>query len=126
MDYVFICVDDNVARGEIVSFLDANKVPFIDVGLGVNSVDGSLIGTVRVTTGTEKKNDHFENRIPQENNLNNEYETNIQIADLNCFNAVLAVIKWKKLVGFYQDLVQEHHSTYSINNSYLDNDEVAV
>ena len=33
-----------------------------------------------------------------------EYATNIQIADLNALNALMAVIKWKKLSGFYQDL----------------------
>ena len=49
----------------------------------------------------------------------NEYNTNIQIADLNALNATLAVIKWKKLFGFYQDFEQEHHSTYSINVNML-------
>jgi hypothetical protein len=30
-------------------------------------------------------------------------------------NAVLAVIKWKKLSGFYQDLKQEHNSFFFVN-----------
>jgi hypothetical protein len=41
-------------------------------------------------------------------------------------NAVLAVIKWKKMCGFYQDLREEHHSTYSINVNQLTNDEVTA
>lgn len=126
MDYVFISIDNNLIRSSLVSYLNSLEIPFIDVGLGVNSVNDCLIGTVRVTTGTKYKNDHFENRIPASNNPNNEYETNIQIAELNSLNAVLAVLKWKKLSGFYQDLENEHHTTYSINNSHLQNEEVIV
>lgn len=124
MDYVFISIDNNFIRNSLVTYLNSLGISFIDVGLGVNSVDDCLIGTVRVTTGTKYKNDHFENRIPSNTNTNNEYETNIQIAELNSLNAVLAVLKWKKLSGFYQDLENEHHSTYSINNSHLQNEEI--
>ncbi len=51
------------------------------------------------------------------------YDTNIQIADLNALNAALAVIKWKKLCGFYLDLDQEHHSTYTLDGNAMDNEE---
>ena len=53
----------------------------------------------------------------------NEYDVNIQIADLNALNAALAVIKWKKLFGFYQDLDHEHHSTYTIGGNMLLNED---
>ena len=43
-----------------------------------------------------------------------EYSANIQIADLNALNAAFAVLKWKKLAGFYQDDTGEHHSTFTI------------
>lgn len=33
------------------------------------------------------------------------YRSNIQIADLNALNAVLAVGTWKRLCGFYVDQV---------------------
>jgi hypothetical protein len=32
---------------------------------------------------------------------NNEYDKNVQVADLNALNACLAVIAWKKSRGFY-------------------------
>ena len=51
------------------------------------------------------------------------YARNIQIADLNALNAILAVIKWKKLFGFYVDLEREHHSTYTINGNVLMNED---
>jgi hypothetical protein len=112
----------------LIKYLLSKEVPFIDVGLGVNIVDDKVIGTIRVTSGTTLKNDHLINRIPSvDDNDNNEYATNIQIAELNLFNAGLAVIKWKKMSGFYQDLEEEHHTTYSINVSQLLNeDEVAA
>jgi len=79
-------------------------------------------------SGTPSKNDHLVNRIPLvDEDENNEYVTNIQIADLNSLNAGFAVVKWKKMCGFYQDLEEEHHTTYSINVSQLLNeDEVAA
>lgn len=126
MTHVFICIDNDVSRKLIIQFLLKNNISFIDVGLGVNALDDALIGTVRVTTGTHEKNDHLADRIPFVNEDNNYYNTNIQIAELNCLNAVLAVIKWKKLCGFYQDLREEHHSTYSINVNQLTSDEVTA
>lgn len=126
MSFVFICIDNDVSRKLIIQFLLKNNIPFIDVGLGVNAVDDTLIGTVRVTTGTHEKNNHLVDRIPFVDEDNNDYNTNIQIAELNCLNAVLAVIKWKKLCGFYQDLREEHHSTYSINVNLLTSDEVTT
>lgn len=124
MTYVFICVDDDAARKMLMQYLLAAKIPFIDVGLGVNLVDDHLLGTVRVTTGTEEKNDHLSKRVSFGGN--NDYSANIQIADLNALNAILAVIRWKKMSGFYQDLEDEHHSTYSINVAQLINEETAA
>lgn len=123
MSYVFVCIDKNDVRKNVIDFLLIKKIPFIDVGLGVNHADGNLIGTIRVTTGTSAKCDHLNSRIPFEDDDNNEYNTNVQIADLNALNASLAVIKWKKLSGFYQDLKEEYHTTYSLNVSQLLNND---
>lgn len=123
ISYVFVCVDNDSARRMIIQYLLKENIPFIDVGLGVNLVDNQLIGTVRVTTATLVKSDHLADRISFEADRDNAYSTNVQIADLNCLNAVMAVLKWKKLSGFYQDLEKEHHSTYSINVSHLRNED---
>lgn len=123
LSYVFICIDSNNAKGHIISKLRDFGVTFFDVGLGVNFADENLIGTLRVTTGTPIKYDHIPNRIGFDALVDNEYATNIQIADLNALNALMAVIKWKKLSGFYQDLKQEYNSTYTINTSQLINED---
>lgn len=120
MDFIFICVDKNSVRKFIIEALLKVNVPFFDVGLGVNIVDEKLVGILRVTTGSEAKNDHLEDRIAMDDfDADNEYATNIQIADLNCYNAVLAVVKWKKMSGFYHDCKMEHNTTYTINTSQL-------
>lgn len=74
---------------------------------------------MRVTVGTPEKYDHIPKRIGFSSMEDDEYATNIQIADLNALNALLAVVKWKKLCGFYQDLKQEHNSTFTINTGQL-------
>lgn len=127
MNYVFLCVDRNSVRKDLIDHLLSKGISFIDVGLGVNLVDNCLIGTVRLTIGTSAKNDHLPKRISSVDNDDlNEYSTNIQIADLNALNATLAVIKWKKMTGFYQDLEMEHHSTYSLNVAQLLNEDITA
>ena len=54
----------------------------------------------------------------------NEYDRNIQITDLNALNAVLAVIRWKKMPGFYFDLKRERFSSYTIGSNMLLNEDI--
>jgi hypothetical protein len=108
----------------IIEKLGQFNKPFVDLGMGVQLSDDALGGIVRVTTSTEKKRDHVPNRVSFGTVTKvNEYGNNIQIADLNALNAALAVIKWKKLYGFYRDLKYEHHSQYSIDTNLLLNEE---
>lgn len=124
MDFVFICLDKGDIKKLIVDYLIAKKISFIDVGMGVLIVDEFLIGHVRVTTSTTYKRDHIKDRISfSEEGGANDYSTNIQIADLNALNATLAVMKWKKLFGFYQDLNKEFNTTYSINDGKFLNED---
>lgn len=119
LTFCFICIDSNSQRGKILSLLKELQIPFIDVGLGVNMADDSLVGTLRMTLGTVDKLDHIPSRIGFEDSADNEYATNIQIAELNALNALMAIMKWKKTIGFYQDLKQEHNTTYTINTGQL-------
>lgn len=126
MSFVFISVDKNSVRKMIMSYLIQRGISFIDVGLGVNVVDDKLIGMTRVTTATKMKNDHLPIRISTDDNDDNDYATNIQIAELNSLNACFAVIKWKKLSGFYADQENEYHSSYSIGVSKIYNEDVTT
>lgn len=124
--FVFICVDKNSARNMVIEYLLKSGISFIDVGMGVNVVEDKLIGMVRTTTGTASKNDHLYKRIPAEDDEDNEYNSNIQIAELNMYNAALAVLKWKKTLGFYHDTAQEHDSCFIIDQSKIINEDFTV
>lgn len=118
-DYVFLCLDNGLAKKVIVDHLLDAEATFIDVGMGIQNVDDKLIGAVRVTTSSANKHDHVSKRIPFETEIQNEYVTNIQIAELNALNAALAIIKWKKLSGIYHDFEHENHTTYTLEMNLL-------
>lgn len=119
--FVFICLDNGDVKKHIIPKLEEFGIPFIDVGMGIHMIDGSLGGILRVTTSTPEKRDHVweQHRIPMSSGAMNDYAANIQIADLNALNAALAVIRWKKYMGFYRDFQQEHFSTYTIDGNLL-------
>lgn len=126
MDFVFICMDKGTAKQGVVEKLEELGVPFVDVGMGLQLTDGALGGLLKITTSTEGKRDHFRKRVPfTDGGGNNEYDKNIQVADLNALNAALAVIKWKKLFGFYLDQEGEHYSLYAIGGNTLINEDAA-
>jgi hypothetical protein len=127
MDFVFLAFEGG-AKQVVVERLIDFAIPFVDVGMGVGEDAGALNGILRVTTGTSAKHEHIArgNRIPFAGaDVADEYARNIQVADLNALNAALAVIKWKKLFGFYADLEHEHHSTYMTDGNKLLNEEQA-
>lgn len=129
MAFVFLAIDDGKAKEAIVAALEEYGIPFVDVGMGVYEADGFLAGQLRVTTSTPQQRDHVrhKNRIPFSDREDEEddYSQNIQIADLNALSAALAVIKWKKLFGFYRDLENEHFTIYEVDGNHILNEDQA-
>lgn len=121
LSFVFVCIDGGAAKRRIFEKLEALGVSFVDVGMGLELVDGSLGGILRVTASTPDKREHvYQGRVALEGGGENDiYASNIQVADLNALNAVMAVIKWKKIRSFYRDLEREHHSTYTTDGNML-------
>ena len=103
--------------------LETQGIPFIDVGMGVHAVDGRLLGIVRTTLSTPNRRGHYRQRVGFTDTEDADYARNIQIVELNALNAAHAVMRWKKLLGFYADVVNEHHSTYTIDGNMLLNDD---
>lgn len=126
MNFVFLCLDKGTPKKLIVEKLEEFGTPFIDVGMGIYVVDetSALGGILRVTTSTAEQRQHVRERVSfsDGDDGNDDYARNIQIADLNALNATLAVIRWKKLCGFYSDLEKEHHTTYTIDGNALTNE----
>ena len=125
MDFVFVAVAAAPSRKLVVQKLLELDISFIDVGMGVDEVDGALAGTLRVTTGTPAAQGHIESTVPLSGGGAAAYSRNIQIADLNMLSAALAVIRWKKLMGFYVDLEHEHSSYYNTDGNHLLNEDQA-
>lgn len=126
MDFVFLCLDQGGVKRLIIEVLEGHGIPFIDVGMGLQLVEGSLLGVLRTTTSTpdQRRHVHDKNRIPlSDNGAENDYVQNIQIADLNALNAALAVVKWKKLYGFYLDLDREFYSAYTLDGNTIINED---
>jgi hypothetical protein len=121
MNFVFICIDKGTGKRLIVERLEEWGIPFIDVGMGIQlGEDNTLGGIVTVTTSTANKRDHFRGRTAfSDGEAANEYSQNVQIAELNALNAALAVIKWKKLCGYFDDVTKEHYCAYTIRSNQL-------
>lgn len=126
INFAFLCMDAGKAKKAIVDWLVANGVAFIDVGMGILRGPNGLQGLVRVATSTADKRDHIDRRMSfgSDDEAENEYATNIQIAELNALNAALAVIRWKRLCGFYRDAGDEYFSSYQIVTNSMSNEEL--
>ncbi len=44
------------------------------------------------------------------------YQSNVQVADLNALAASLAVLRWKRLCGFYRNGADEHVSVFDVES----------
>ena len=119
-DFVFVAVDKGSTRKLLVERLSEFGVPFIDVGMGVRQVGNSLGGQLRVTISTDQSRDlAFTTLTEFSDNDEDEYSTNIQIVELNAMAAALAVIQWKRFLGFYVDLREEISSVFVIDGNKI-------
>ena len=126
-DFVFICVDKPAVRKLLFAYLREQNIPFVDAGMELELIEEeqSVIGTCRVTMSTPEKSDHLGRHVSLQDAAGDDlYRSNIQIADLNALCAIMAVMRWKKFCGFYQDCYSEHQSAYVVNTHQLTRDEL--
>ena len=121
-DTVFLCMDGHPIKAKILETCMAHNTLLIDVGMGLYRVNDSIAGVMRTTTCCSEHHQHAEACIDLAGDeAPGEYERNAQLAELNALNAALAVIKWKKKRGFYNDLTWEFNSEYVIDGNRLIN-----
>lgn len=116
-DFAFVSVDDGLSRGLICNYLKDAAIPFIDVGMGLKKDNGmmNISGQCRATLCTPSKHDHMTSYVDMHDDRDEAlYASNIQIADMNAMNAILAVIRWKQHFGFYADSEQAHNLSFAI------------
>jgi hypothetical protein len=121
-DFVFIAIDKAEAKKTIIEHLIASKIPFVDLGMGISVVNNSLRGTIRKTLITPEKHS-FVNKIAMEQTADEDiYSQNIQISELNALNAILGIIAWKKLNGFYLTEDIFYNSAFIIDEEEIKNE----
>lgn len=116
LDFVFISVDDGPSRGCIAAWLQTHGIAFVDVGMGLGQSDAhTVFGQCRVTywapggpppvLPTDPKSDR------------DLYRSSIQTAETNALSAALAVMRWKRHVGFYHTDGDEHEIVVNVARS---------
>lgn len=98
--FVFLAAADAAERPAVMSWLRDHSIPFIDVGLGVSATDSGLTGIAKVTTYLPGSDVPLPT-APVSAPVEDDYSSNIQVADLNALNAIMAVIQWKRQLGYY-------------------------
>ena len=116
--FAFVCVDKGSARAGIFDLLISKRIPFIDVGMGLNRRGGPLNGMLRTTYYSAEQGEKVREMGLAElaENPNDLYRTNIQISELNALNACLAVIRFKQLRGFYFEEIGYFHLLFEVGD----------
>lgn len=109
--FAFVCVDKGSSRFAIFDLLISKRIPFIDVGMGLDRKRGPINGMIRSTYYSAEKADAVRNKklATMADNPDDIYKTNIQIGEINALNACLAVLKFKQLRGFYFEEIPYYH-----------------
>jgi hypothetical protein len=111
--FVFLAAADAADRPLIMARLTELKIAFIDVGMGVSETDTGLTGLAKVNTYLPTQPRALP-PLPVGEANPNDYASNIQIADLNALNAMLAVIEWKRWLGFYATAEPANEVVYKL------------
>lgn len=116
--FAFVCVDNGIARAEILDLLIKNNISFIDVGMGLKRKDNALSGMMRATYFPAEHAQDVRNKnwVNEKEDPENIYKTNIQISELNALNASLAVIRFKQLRGFYSEEEPYFNTLFNIGS----------
>jgi hypothetical protein len=94
-DFIFICIDSINGRKTITDYLNQRAINYIDTGIGMGITENWLYWQVKISNSLSI------DEVPEDEN--NIYKQNIQIAEVNSLAASIAVIEWKKRIGYYWD-----------------------
>lgn len=114
--FAFVCVDKGSARAEIFDLLIELRIPFIDIGMGLDRKRGALAGMLRATyySPDNAAEIRAKNLAEMVDHPDDDYRANVQIAELNALNACLAIIRFRQLRGFYVDDSAAYHMLMDI------------
>jgi hypothetical protein len=119
--FVFLALDTGPDKKAIVETLIENGIPFIDTGIGLSKDATGIAGQIRITTSTPGRSDHIarDELISYFAGEDAEYDTNLQVDEINAIAATLAIIRYKKWLRFYADVEDERHTVFVVNSGDL-------
>jgi len=109
--FVFMAAADATDKPAILTWLRERHIPTIEVGMGIRDEGGHLSGLLAVVNHFPEESEQV---VSAASGGANEYDRNIQVADLNSLNAMLAVINWKKRLGYYASAERIDESVYKL------------
>lgn len=115
--FVFLSMEGGHSKRTIAGYLESIGTPFIDTSLGIIKFGdpSPLNASVSITASSnENRNTFHENVDFSAPEVDNPYADNIQIADLNCLNATMAVIWWKRHLALYHTHHLAFHQRYNV------------
>jgi molybdopterin/thiamine biosynthesis adenylyltransferase len=123
-DFVFVCVDKGSSRRVIAEGLVRLGIPFVDTGIGVGIFENTLDGCARTTfiqPGTPWADVEKLLSFGDDDDEEDVYRTDIQIAAINSLNAVMAVTRWQRWVTYLRDERHEQSAVYMIEGNLIAN-----
>lgn len=119
--FVYLAMDTGPDKKVIVETLIENGIPFIDTGVGLSKDANGIAGQIRITTSTPGHRDHIarDGLISYFAGAGAEYDTNLQVDEINAITANLAIMRYKKWLHFYADVEDERHTVFVVNSGDL-------
>lgn len=91
-------------------------IPFLDTGVGLSKDADGIAGQIRITTSTPGRSDHItrDRLVSYFAGEDAEYDTNLQVDEINALTANLAITRYKKIFTFYSDIEEERHTVFVV------------
>ena len=106
--FAFVSMDLGPSKRPIIEKLEALGIPFVEVGMGLHRKGDRIGGTLRAVLSHDGNREAVRPHVPLDAPADDAlYTNNIQIADLNSFNASMAIQLWKAFRGLYVNFGEE-------------------
>ena len=118
LDFVFVAIDKEETRTALCERLEQMRIPFIDVGMGIELKQGQVRGSCQVFfTGDDPG--RWRIGIPTIEGAGEKDYYDLQLADMGALTAALAVGTWRRHIGQYEGEEKDWLIRYLIDSNDL-------
>ena len=118
LDFVFVAIDKEKTRTALCERLEEMRIPFIDVGMGIELQQGQVRGSCQVFYSGEDLG-RWRIGIPTAEGAGERDYYDLQLSDMGALNAALAVGMWRRHIGQYASEEKDWLTRYLIESSDL-------